>query len=272
VPYTVFHTRRNCWTLTGPHGVFVINSYQELENFLSLSPHCEADLSNLDFSRHTVLYAKGFWPVIPNDVYFTLRQYSSDKYVLYVAVIPSNYPAYSVYRRGIVVNKLNEDASIEIIDGHMHNVPFSEYSLNSSCQWVYSGITNPETVVINSDEELKNYVKCFLFLPLAGLSAQTPYFYYYGGERQYLELNAKHAFVSAAGEDAAEVFAAANVRSQSLQIDDHSRIDQRRYWATLSFDDNLSDEAYLAKLLEIKLPFTSKKSLLPFLFLFYYVI
>ena len=34
------------------------------------------------------------------------------------------------------------------------------------------------------------------FLSFAGLQAQTSYYYYYKGEKQYLELNTKQVFVS----------------------------------------------------------------------------
>ena len=43
-----------------------------------------------------------------------------------------------------------------------------------------------------------------LFFALAGLNAQTPYFYYYKGEKQYLDLDTKHIFVSVADENTAQ--------------------------------------------------------------------
>ena len=42
-----------------------------------------------------------------------------------------------------------------------------------------------------------------LFMAFAGLNAQTPYFYYYNGEKQYFELNTSHAFVSFADDNTA---------------------------------------------------------------------
>ena len=41
-----------------------------------------------------------------------------------------------------------------------------------------------------------NFVSVFLFLTYVSLHAQTPYYYYYDGMKQYFELDTKHAFTS----------------------------------------------------------------------------
>jgi hypothetical protein len=41
------------------------------------------------------------------------------------------------------------------------------------------------------------FIGTLLFFTITNLTAQTPYFYYYKGEKQYLELDSKHVFVSA---------------------------------------------------------------------------
>jgi hypothetical protein len=41
-----------------------------------------------------------------------------------------------------------------------------------------------------------NLLELLLCLSFVGLTAQTPYFYYYKGEKQYLELDTRYAFVS----------------------------------------------------------------------------
>ena len=48
-----------------------------------------------------------------------------------------------------------------------------------------------------------NLFGLLLFLAFTGLNAQTPYFYYYNGEKQYFELNTSYAFVSFADENTA---------------------------------------------------------------------
>jgi hypothetical protein len=35
-----------------------------------------------------------------------------------------------------------------------------------------------------------------LFFVFIGLNAQTPYFYYYNGEKQYFELDTRYIFIS----------------------------------------------------------------------------
>jgi subtilisin family serine protease len=86
------------------------------------------------------------------------------------------------------------------------------------------------------------------------LNAETPYFYYYKGEKQYLELDTKRIFVSIVNEKAADVL---NVRRQAFHTDISENIlmrngYQKRVWTELAIVDSLSDKAYLAKLSEIK--------------------
>ena len=62
----------------------------------------------------------------------------------------------------------------------------------------------------------KKYLFGFLLLLLiAGLQAQTPYYYYAGGKKQYLELDTKHIFVSIAEKDTTNVF----ITRQALRAD-----------------------------------------------------
>ena len=101
-----------------------------------------------------------------------------------------------------------------------------------------------------------NILGFLLFFTFAGLYAQTPYFYYYRGEKQYLELDTRHIFVSVADESAAKEFTFGNASHLPFQADLpegwQSKTDHRRFWTTLSFEEIISDEAYLAKLSEIQ--------------------
>ena len=97
-----------------------------------------------------------------------------------------------------------------------------------------------------------------LFFVFIGLDARTPYFYYYGGERQYLELDTRYVFVSVANENTvSRAFTVNNLKHEPFRMDiperKLSRTNQnKRLWSVLNFEDRLSDEAYLAKLLEIR--------------------
>ena len=105
---------------------------------------------------------------------------------------------------------------------------------------------------------MKHKIKLIGLLLLASitLNAQTPYFYYYNGEKQYLELNTEHIFISIPNENINErVFS--SMKHEPLRSDipkgKLSRTKQtKRFWTTLSFENKLSDEMYLAKLNEIK--------------------
>ena len=58
-----------------------------------------------------------------------------------------------------------------------------------------------------------------LFASLVCLQAQTPYFYYYNGEKQYLELNTKHVFVSIANENNTKLFISDDAKHEPFRID-----------------------------------------------------
>ena len=45
-----------------------------------------------------------------------------------------------------------------------------------------------------------------LFFVFVGLNAKTPYFYYYNGEKQYLELDTRYVFVSVANENTVKAY------------------------------------------------------------------
>ena len=53
------------------------------------------------------------------------------------------------------------------------------------------------------------FLGLLLFLAVVGLHAQTPYFYYFDGKKQYFELDTRHVFVSTADENIAKEFLAA---------------------------------------------------------------
>ena len=106
---------------------------------------------------------------------------------------------------------------------------------------------------------MKNKIKILgilLFLSLVNLHAQTSYFYYYDGEKQYFELDTKHVFVSAADENSNQFFSSFNATHTPSRADipkgRQSKSNYKRFWTVLSFEEKFSDEAYLKKLTEIK--------------------
>jgi len=85
-------------------------------------------------------------------------------------------------------------------------------------------------------------------------NAQTLYYYYYNGVKQYFELDTKHIFVSVDNENVAGIFASYNHLPFSADISEgkRSKTDFNRLWSVISFEENYSQEAYLTKLAEIK--------------------
>jgi hypothetical protein len=94
----------------------------------------------------------------------------------------------------------------------------------------------------------------FVSLAFINLSAKTPYFYYYDGEKQYFELDKRYIFVSATD---VKIATDLNIEQQDFRTDisDDTKIKTgytKRVWTKLEVKDILSDEAYLARLSEIK--------------------
>jgi hypothetical protein len=81
------------------------------------------------------------------------------------------------------------------------------------------------------------------------ISAQTPYFYYYKGEKQYLNLDTSHIFVSFPDENVAGMFAS-NIRYKALRADIPEKIraktKYKRFWSEV--DSNLSHNLYWSKI------------------------
>jgi hypothetical protein len=104
-----------------------------------------------------------------------------------------------------------------------------------------------------------NFIGLLLLLTFASLYAQTPYFYYYDGNKQYLELDTKHIFVSVADEYTAHLFASDNsdiATYQPFRVDIpegwQSKTNYKRFWTMLNLEEKFSEEVYMAKLLELK--------------------
>jgi len=98
-----------------------------------------------------------------------------------------------------------------------------------------------------------------LFVALVSSHARSPYFYYFGGERQYLELDTRYIFVSAADENTItnRSFGTHSVRLEPFRTDIPEGIrirsnQSKRFWTVLDLEDRLSDEVYLEKLNETR--------------------
>lgn len=90
-------------------------------------------------------------------------------------------------------------------------------------------------------------------MPVVCEGAESEYFYYYGGERQYFELYTRSIFISIANEETADIL---GLEREMFQIDivrENIRHEyNRRLWTELRLDSSMSNDAYLAKLSEIR--------------------
>ena len=90
----------------------------------------------------------------------------------------------------------------------------------------------------------------FTLLCFAGKS-QTPYYYYYEGEKQYLLLNTEYAFLSLKEQQLpADIQQRTNVKTMELYSDRteqyqyHGKKGENRFYTELQFSEKLSDEQY----------------------------
>ena len=101
-------------------------------------------------------------------------------------------------------------------------------------------------------------LSCMLWILLLGIAsnAQSQYFYYYQGQKQYLELDTKHLFVSVLEQDTVYSFASDRIEQTPFRVDIPERVQSKtihkRFWTKLSFEENMSEREYLGKLSEIK--------------------
>lgn len=96
----------------------------------------------------------------------------------------------------------------------------------------------------------------FIFIALeTNLNAQTPYFYYYKGEKQYLDLDTTHIFVSVPDNNIEGMFVS-NVGFTAPRADIpekmQSKTKHKRYWTKLEIGSNLSHSQYWSKIAEVK--------------------
>jgi len=106
---------------------------------------------------------------------------------------------------------------------------------------------------------MKNKINLFgllFFVFVACSNAQSQYFYYYDGKKQYFELDTKHVFISVSEKDTAYSFASDRIEQTPFQMDIPkgmlSKTSYKRFCAKLSFNNNLSEREYWEKLSEIK--------------------
>jgi subtilisin family serine protease len=89
-------------------------------------------------------------------------------------------------------------------------------------------------------------------------NAQTPYYYYYEGKKQFLSLNTGCAFISLKDQQLPADIKQRNVRVKELKSDKSDKKQyqkqkrKNRFYTEINFEDKMSDEQYLKLLADIK--------------------
>jgi len=87
------------------------------------------------------------------------------------------------------------------------------------------------------------------------IAAQTPYYYYYQGVKQYLNLDKSRVFVSVVDTTQFNI-AGVNTATKfikDIQVENQVRVDYiKRYWQEMTLQDNLSASQYENKVTDIK--------------------
>jgi subtilisin family serine protease len=88
--------------------------------------------------------------------------------------------------------------------------------------------------------------------------SQTPYYYYYKGEKHYLTLNTEYAFISVKNQHLSDNIQQRSIQTTVLRSDNSDRKQYQgknrisRYYAELKIEENLSERQYLDLLSDIK--------------------
>ncbi|MEG2492357.1 MAG: hypothetical protein RSA67_07405 [Alistipes sp.] len=111
IPFSEYSfSEPNCkWTdLSYPHKseVVVINSYQELENFIICTE--KSSIPIIDFSKHTLLLARGIEPYNIYAAIKSLQQLSAQDYVMSVELDPNLAAVVTNWQVAIITRKLAE--------------------------------------------------------------------------------------------------------------------------------------------------------------------
>jgi hypothetical protein len=156
--------------------LIIINSDDELKNYITCTDDSYPDV---DFSKSSILLANGGTPRLINTIEKRLQQISENEYKLNVVVGLLDATQPYAWAVALITNKLSEISHIELgvtivpeepgdttveEPDYPIETPFTEYLLaGTSCQWpwkTYSNYFDTKIFVINSNDELKNYITC----------------------------------------------------------------------------------------------------------------
>ena len=152
--------------------LIIINSDKELRNYIICA---EADdFPTIDFSRYTLLLARGFMGNNCTPDYVILQQTSSESYVMSLVFQQNIADVILHWQVAIITDKLSDSDNVKLNvrlnfkeKMEENTVTFTEFSL-SECRWLnITEWTDQElcansngVVIINSNEKLRQYIEC----------------------------------------------------------------------------------------------------------------
>ena len=101
------------WVRCNRNEVIIINSDRELRRHITCAEN--SDLPAIDFSKYTLLLARGIAVATPYTVHMgSLQQHSSRSYVMNVQVRVTGVETIGFWHVAILTGKLNENANIKL--------------------------------------------------------------------------------------------------------------------------------------------------------------
>ncbi len=96
-----------------PSEVVIINSKEVLEDYIECAG--ESNYPEVDFSKYTLLLARGKVAYQDQLEYASMQQLSAKKYVMKVYLRPSLAAAFAYWQMPIIIDKIADDSAIELI-------------------------------------------------------------------------------------------------------------------------------------------------------------
>jgi hypothetical protein len=197
IPFTEYSLAETCqWTnLAYDEKVIIINSDEELSQYIVA---CANGFPEIDFSENSLLLANGkttggISEITANN----LLQLSRNEYELNMGILLSDSTAIEEWAVALIVEKMNEGSHVELnVAEYPIGIPFEEYYVywNHSLFYWDNGnfyptfpcwknlnhdIESPDFVsreklsIINTNEELENYLICTEDYPVIDFSQHT---------------------------------------------------------------------------------------------------
>jgi len=167
--YSLSETQCQWANLPYDNKVIIINSAEELEKYLTGK---ESDYPAIDFTKQTLLLASGKTEKKMKAISINnLQQISKDSASLSIVVVLSNTDEDYLWCVAIVINEIKSlrNVALDIKQiilpiEYPIDIPYEVYSLGgTACMWAhynYHKVLEPELAIINSYEELENYIEC----------------------------------------------------------------------------------------------------------------